>query len=297
MPKHRLTQDWRSFTVIQRVQTIPVLRLAPQTRIASHSRLLCNRAMASGQIQILVVDDDPLLCGFLARFLTKEGFQIVVAHNGRDMRRALADTQFDLVFLDLTFPSGEDGISFAHSVRTQYDLPMIMLSGKDSMTDKVVCLEIGADDYITKPFEPRELLARVRAVLRRFGKRASRSEDAELDASDAVTFCGWRLDLSAQRLLAPDGHDSNLTGREFQVMAALVSRPGRVLSRDQILEIVAHRNWVPDDRSIDVMIANIRRKMTENAECPNVIKTIRGLGYMFKPPSAAVSVMSAENKD
>ena len=232
--------------------------------------------------RILVVDDDRRVCGFLGKFLGSEGYAVTAVHDGRAMRRALANEAVDLVILDLSFPSGEDGVTLARGFRNQHDLPLIVLSGKSSTIDKVVCLELGADDYVTKPFEPRELLARIRTVLRRF----SRGFDAETQGGDAVIrFAGWLFDAARYKLSAPDGRDVRLTSQEFHILEALVRRRGRVLSREQILDIVANRDWTPYDRSIDVLVGKIRRKLDDDARSTQLIKTVRGLGYMFAPPS------------
>ncbi|MBN8945300.1 MAG: response regulator transcription factor [Rhizobiales bacterium] len=242
---------------------------------------------ADAKSRILVVDDDRRLCGFLSKFFTSEGYVTAAAHDGRAMRRALADMPFDLIILDLTFPAGEDGITLARNLRQQYDLPLIMLSGKNTTIDKVVCLEMGADDYVTKPFEPRELLARIRTVLRRFGHRATAADPAAPGASQVMNFAGWRLDPARYRLSSPAGEEVKLTSQEFQLLAALVSRRGRILSREQILDIVANRDWTPYDRSIDVLVGKIRRKLSDDARDTQFIKTIRGVGYMFTAPPDA----------
>ncbi len=231
--------------------------------------------------RILVVDDDRRVCGFLGKFLSSEGYAVTAAHDGRAMRRALADCAVDLVILDLSFPTGEDGMTLARGLRTQHDLPLIVLSGKAATIDKVVCLELGADDYVTKPFEPRELLARIRTVLRRFSRGAA---EAGGEAS-VLQFAGWLLDAARYKLSAPDGRDVRLTSQEFHLLEALVRRRGRVLSREQILDIVANRDWTPYDRSIDVLIGKIRRKLEDDVRSTQFIKTIRGLGYMFVPAS------------
>lgn len=231
--------------------------------------------------RILVVDDDRRVCGFLGKFLGSEGYAVTAAHDGRAMRRALANGAVDLVILDLSFPSGEDGMTLARGMRSQYDLPLIVLSGKAATIDKVVCLELGADDYVTKPFEPRELLARIRTVLRRF----VRSSGTEADETETtMQFAGWLLDAARYKLSAPDGREVRLTSQEFHILEALVRRRGRVLSREQILDIVANRDWTPYDRSIDVLIGKIRRKLDDDARATQLIKTVRGLGYMFAPP-------------
>lgn len=199
------------------------------------------------------------------------------------MRRALADDRFDLVLLDLSFPSGEDGISLARGLRMQHDLPIIVLTSKDSTIDKVVCLELGADDYVTKPFEPRELVARIRTVLRRYGRR-SEPEHGVQGTAGAWCFAGWRLDPATQTMTSMDGAPVRLTGREFALLEALVSRSGRALSRDQILDIISHRQWSPYDRSIDVLIGKLRRKMRDRSGRGGFIRTVRGVGYMFVLP-------------
>jgi two-component system, OmpR family, response regulator len=231
--------------------------------------------------RILVVDDDRRVCGFLGKFLGSEGYAVTAVHDGRAMRRALANGAVDLVILDLSFPSGEDGMTLARGMRSQYDLPLIVLSGKAATIDKVVCLELGADDYVTKPFEPRELLARIRTVLRRF-VRSSGNEANESETT--MHFAGWLLDAARYNLKAPDGREVRLTSQEFHILEALVRRRGRVLSREQILDIVANRDWTPYDRSIDVLIGKIRRKLEDDVRSTQFIKTVRGLGYMFAPP-------------
>jgi two-component system OmpR family response regulator len=233
---------------------------------------------------ILVVDDDRILCRFLARFLSGEGYAIASVHNGQAMRRAFADAAFDLVILDLGFPHGEDGMTLARRLRAQYDTPLIVLSGKSTTIDKVVCLELGADDYVTKPFEPRELLARIRTVLRRVAGRVEPVEAIPATRSASVlAFRGWRLDLDRREVFSPDDQAVVLTSREFELLAALARRPGRVLSRDQILDIVANRHWTPYDRSIDVLVGKIRRKLGDDVPATRLIKTVRGVGYMFSP--------------
>lgn len=233
--------------------------------------------------RILIVDDDRRLCNFLSKFLAREGYTVKVTHDGRGMRAALADFSFDLIILDLTFPQGEDGLTLAKGLRMQTDMPFIMLSGKGATTDKVVGLELGAEDYIAKPFEPRELLARIRTVLRRAANQIS-SREAKADYSEnEIEFDGWRLDLARHELLSPDHQKVELTSQEFRLLEALAKRSGRILSRDQILDIVAKRHWNPYDRSIDVLIGKLRRKLRDDPRQPRLIKTVRGVGYMFVP--------------
>lgn len=244
--------------------------------------------LATGRTsRILVVDDDRRLCGFLTRFLTAEGYAAAAAHDGRAMRRAIAEAAFDLVILDLSFPSGEDGVSLARGLRSQHDVPLIMLSGKSDTVDKVVCLELGADDYVTKPFEPRELLARIRTVLRRVtGTIRPRWAEPSADHDETIRFDGWRLDLARRELRSPADAVIRLTNREFELLAALARRPGRPLSRDQILDLVANRPWYPYDRSVDVLIGKLRRKIGDTPRGGSLIKTVRGVGYVLAPSRA-----------
>ncbi len=232
-----------------------------------------------------MVDDDHRLCRFVLLFLTGEGFIANAAYDGQAMRRALANDAFDLVLLDLTFPSGEDGVSLARGLRAQYDTPLIMLSGKSALIDKVVCLELGADDYITKPFEPRELLARIRTVLRRALGRGEFPAAQQAQPDEAVLrFARWRLDLDRRQLFSPDNEPVPLTSVEFRLLAALARRPGRVLTREQILDMTANRRWTPYDRSVDVMVGKIRRKMRDDIQAAPLIRTVRGVGYMLASP-------------
>ena len=233
--------------------------------------------------RILLVDDDRRLCAFLTRFLDREGYAVTVAHDGHAMRAALADSSFDLILLDLRFPNGEDGLSMAKSLRAQMDTPLIMLSGRGAPIDKAIGLEIGADDYVGKPFEPRELLARIRTVLRRATHQLAPDGGAEENPDHIVEFAGWRLDFDRHELIAPDQSRVELTGQEFRLLEALVRRSGRLLSRDQILDLVAKRDWTPYDRSIDVLIGKLRRKLGDDARHAKLIRTVRGVGYMFAP--------------
>jgi DNA-binding response OmpR family regulator len=229
--------------------------------------------------RILVVDDDVRICRLLMRILMAEGYAIETLGNGEAMWRTLRTRTFDLIILDLRLP-GEDGLTLARQLRSESDVPLIMLTGKCEPVDKVVGLEIGADDYVTKPFDRHELIARIRSILRR-----SRWRTASGDGSDRlrsiVKFSGWTLDHGRQRLTSPAGERIELTAFEFQLLSLLARKPGRLLSRDQILELVASRHWSPTDRSIDVHIGKLRRKLHDDPSDPKLIKTVRGVGYMF----------------
>lgn len=234
--------------------------------------------------RILMVDDDRRMCGFVTKFLAREGYSAEFALDGPAMRHALAGTRFDLIILDLTFPNGEDGLSLARTVRAGSDTPLVVLSAKCETIDKIVCLEIGADDYVTKPFEPRELLARIRAILRRVRGERTTATAKPVAAENRLEFGGWCLDLDRRELARPDTAIVALTSHEFRLLVALAQRPGRVLTRDQILDLVANRQWAPFDRSIDVLVGKLRRKL-EDGSGDRLIKTVRGEGYVFTPPS------------
>ena len=235
----------------------------------------------SGSVKILVVDDDPRLCRVLHRYLCREGFQVSVAANGNEMRDRITDVLPDLIILDLVLPS-EDGLALARDLRAKYDMPIIMLTGKIDPVDRVVGLELGADDYVTKPFDERELLARVRSVLRRT-KRSKKQPPTIANNASLAHFAGWQLDLKAQRLISPNGDTVRLTSLEFQLLAIFVKRPSQVLSRDTIVNQVTKRDYSPYDRSIDVLIGKVRKKIEPDFKNPTLIKTVRGMGYIFTP--------------
>jgi DNA-binding response OmpR family regulator len=232
----------------------------------------------SGSTRILIVDDDPRLCRTLARYLKHEGYSTHTATSGAEMRQRLAVEMPDLVILDLILPD-EDGFSLARELRATYDLPIVILTGKADTIDKVVGLEIGADDYVTKPFDERELLARIRSVLRRIAKGARGRAASPVSMA---RFAGWRLDLYSYELISPSGESVALTPHEFQLLAAFVQHGNRVLTREVILEQVADRNWSPEDRSVDVLVGKLRRKIETNPQEPRLIETIRGIGYKLK---------------
>jgi DNA-binding response OmpR family regulator len=223
---------------------------------------------------ILIVDDDERVRRIITRYLTREGYGIREAASGEEMRARLVAARPDLVILDLMLPD-DDGLTLARELRSRSDVPIIIVTGKTEMVDKIVGLELGADDYVTKPFDERELLARVRTVLRRATGRPARPAVGV----SAARFDGWTLDLVAHELTAPDGSQVYLTSNQFQVLSCLVTRANRVLSRGEILEVVSGRDWTPMDRSIDVLIGKLRRKVETDPHSPALIKTIRGVGY------------------
>ncbi len=233
--------------------------------------------MSNATTTILIVDDDPRICRLLARYLAREGYATDTASNGAELNQRLDEGSPDLVILDLILP-GEDGLSLARAIRERSSIPIIMLTGKAETVDKIVGLEMGADDYMTKPFEERELLARVRTVLRR---ASPDTKDGRADARDILRFSTWTFDTQAAELYAEDGERVHLTSAEFRVLGAMLNRPNRIFTRDELLGLVAERNWTPYDRSVDVLIGKLRRKIEVDPKRPSLIKSIRGLGYKF----------------
>lgn len=234
--------------------------------------------MADEQHHILVVDDDDQLRRMLRRCFEDEGYRVSEAVDQPGVTAALA-TGIDLITLDLNL-GGTDGLSIARHVRQGWDLPIIMITGKGDMIDRIVGLEIGADDYIAKPFHLREVLARVRSVLRRSGPRGQTTAPA---AATRINFDGFVLDLARRELSGPDGAVIRTTSGEFDLLAILAQHPHRVLSRDQIMDLLKGHDWAPNDRSIDNQIARLRKLIEEDIQQPRLLKTVRGAGYSFTP--------------
>ena len=226
--------------------------------------------------RILVVDDDPDLRWMVEKYLSKHEFVVTLAEDGEQMREVLDSQEFDLAILDINLP-GEDGLSLARYLRANYQMGIIMLSAAAEVFDRIVGLEMGADDYVTKPFEPRELLARVKSVLRRVQGMLER--EAELDSR--VKFGEFTLDLEAHQLLDEKDESISLTSMEFDLLKAFAENPHKVLDRDQLLSLSHNRDWDPFDRSIDIRITRLRRKIEVEPSKPQVIKTVRGAGYIF----------------
>ncbi len=226
---------------------------------------------------ILVIDDDARICRLLERYLSEEGFQVSSAVTAADGREKFTANDLDLVILDLMLPD-ESGLSLARELRSTSDIPIVMLTGKTDTVDKIVGLELGADDYITKPFEERELLARIRSVIRR--SKNERSDNITGQKSIAC-FAGWELDLTAHTLTAESGEEVPLTSYEFLLLETLAESPNRIFSRSQLLDKIAGRDSFPYDRSIDVLVGKTRKKLGEDPKTPKLIKTVRGSGYML----------------
>ena len=234
--------------------------------------------MDNERATLLVVDDDAELRELLQEYLEQKGYAVVCVEDAPAMDAALASQAVDLVVLDIMLP-GEDGLSIARRLKEQGNSPIIMLSAQGEDVDRIVGLEVGADDYMAKPFNPRELLARIRAVLRR-GTARDAAEDEHL-----VSFGPFVLDLNAHRLVN-DGRVVSLTGGEFDLLSALARHPNRVLNRDRILDLLTGAERSPFDRSIDVRVARLRGKIEPDPAAPIYIRTIWGKGYMFCPDGA-----------
>jgi two-component system OmpR family response regulator len=231
---------------------------------------------------ILVVDDDPALRELMTAYLTENEFQVTAVATGAEMTAVLQDSVIDLVLLDLRL-GGEDGMQLARGLRDTSELPVIIVTGKQDEADRVMGLEIAADDYVTKPFSNREMLARIRAVLRRYQARGDATPAGRSTKRRAYRFAGWELNLLARRLTSPEGQRVELSNGEFNLLLALCEQPQRVLSRDQLLELSRLHGAEVYDRSIDVQILRLRRKIEVDSAAPKMIRTERGAGYVFEP--------------
>ena len=228
--------------------------------------------------RILIVDDDPELRELLRGYLGGNGYDVDAAEDGAAMRQRIAAAAPDLVILDLMLP-GEDGLALCRELRAapaSSALPILMLTARGEDTDRIVGLEMGADDYLPKPFNPRELLARIRSILRRAGENAAREAPAR-----AFAFAGWTLDLGARHLVGADGVVVPISNGEFKLLRAFAENPFRVLTRDQLMDVLAGREAGPFDRSVDVMVHRLRRRLDDDAREPQLIKTVRSEGYML----------------
>src|SRR5438128_8961075 len=242
--------------------------------------------MAELKTRILVIDDDQRLRELLVRYLGGEGYEVKAVPDAPGMDKQLARERYDLLVLDLMLP-GEDGLAICRRLRGQANAPaIIMLTAKGDDVDRILGLEMGADDYLPKPFNPRELLARITAVLRR---QASAYTACATAGATALTFLGWRIDFRLRELRNPDGARVAMTGAEFDLLRTLCERPGRVLSRDSLLDLTQGRNAGSFERSIDVLVSRIRRKIEPDPVEPTMIKTVRSGGYMFTPRVEIVS--------
>jgi two-component system OmpR family response regulator len=234
-------------------------------------------ATGTAEPRVLVVDDDPIVRQMVTDYLTKHDLRVTAVADGKGMNEALADDVVDLVVLDLKLKT-EDGMNLARRMREESTIPIIMLTGRSDEADRVMGLELGADDYVTKPFSPRELLARIRTVLRR---RHGEVRQGRPEGVRAYRFDGWELNLNTRKLKHPDGGVVELSKGEFNVLVVLLGAPHRVLSRDQILDLSRLHNDEVYNRAVDLQIMRLRRKLEPDAESPKYIRTERGAGYVF----------------
>jgi two-component system OmpR family response regulator len=239
----------------------------------------------AGRAHVLAVDDDPSVRQMIADYLSDNEVRVTALASGREIPDVMAREVVDLLVLDLRLP-GEDGMQIARKLREQSNLPIIMLTGRKDEADRVMGLELGADDYLTKPFSPRELLARIRALLRR--SRARETIVEGLQKIRAYRFAGWELNLRVRRLRTPEAETIALTNGEFNLLVAFLAAPQRVLSREQLLDLSRLHNDEVYDRSIDVQIGRLRKKLNRGEGRPQLISTERGAGYVFTAAVEAV---------
>jgi two-component system OmpR family response regulator len=231
----------------------------------------------TGSPHILVVEDDREISSLIGRYLRSNECRVSFAANGQELDHIVTHSRIDLIVLDIMLP-GEDGLSLCRRLRAASDIPIVMVTAKSEEIDRILGLEMGADDYLAKPFSPRELLARIKAVLRRTAVAGPRHENPSV-----VAFAGWELDLRVRQLKNPGGARVPLTGAEFDLLQTFCKRPGRVLSRDQLLDLTRGRAAAPFDRSIDVLVSRLRQKIERDPRDPELIMTVRSGGYMFTP--------------
>ena len=225
---------------------------------------------------VLLVDDDAQIRQLLHDYLSEFGMTVVAVADGKSMADAMVKQSFDLVVLDLMLP-GEDGLSLCRSLRSKSDIPILMLTARGETMDRIVGLEVGADDYVVKPFEPRELVARIQTILRRV--RGTPEKPGE--ERDGVSFMGWRLNYVLRQLVSPEELVIPLSNAEFRLLKVFVEHPNRVLTRDFLLDQARGRNMDLFDRSIDLLVSRLRQKLGDDSRTPGLIKTVRGEGYLF----------------
>ena len=236
--------------------------------------------------RIAVVEDDPDISRMMVSYMTEHGFEVTPARSGRDLDRVMSGGKIDCVILDVGLP-GEDGLSICRRLRSKSTVPIIMVTARGTETDRIVGLELGADDYLPKPFNPRELVARVRAVMRRAAAVADAPQQSQTPKT--LMFEGWRLDMARRQLFDPVGAPRSLTSGEFNILAIFCQNPRKVLSRDDLLDMLHGRAAAVFDRSIDVQISRLRRKIEADLKDPTFIKTVRYGGYFFTPQVTSVT--------
>ena len=235
---------------------------------------------------IVVCDDEPDIRDTVAEYLTRQGYTVSQAVDGAALRQIQSEQHIDAVVLDITMP-GEDGLSIARSLRADSDVAIVMLTGNAEVVDRIIGLEMGADDYLAKPVDLRELLARLKAVLRRAARPVAAAAGAEAVAESSgqafARFGACRLDLDAHKLFDGTGEEIAITAMEYALLKVFAEHPNRVLNRDQLLELAHDRSWDPFDRSIDIRISRLRKKIEADPSKPQIIRTVRGIGYRFSP--------------
>jgi two-component system OmpR family response regulator len=231
------------------------------------------------------VDDDAEIRGLLGEYLQKQGYRATAVADGKGLRAAMEKSRPDVIILDLMLP-GEDGLALCRDLRARSEIPIIMLTARGDETDRIVGLELGADDYVTKPFSPRELLARIKSVLRR---TRSLPDNLKPEEAGSYRFAGWTLDVATRNLTGADGVVVPLGGTEFRLLRIFLEHPNRVLTRDQLIDLMLSRDAAPFDRAIDVQVSRLRHRLGEDAKEPAIVKTVRGQGYVF---AARVDVAS-----
>jgi len=240
------------------------------------------------QTSILIVDDDEEIRDLISQFLIKYHFKVVGANDGPEMFEQLEQHSIDLIVLDLMLP-GEDGISLCRKLQ-QEKIPVLMMSAAGEETDRIIGLEVGADDFIPKPFNPRELLARIRAVLRRSQSSYTSNEELIRTPIKYLTFNNWKLDINSRQFISPKKVEISLSASEFNLLLTFLEHPQQVLSRDKLLDMTKHRFSDPFDRSIDMQVSRLRHKIEDNPKQPKLIKTVRGGGYLFAAEVKRISV-------
>lgn len=237
-------------------------------------------SMQDDQQTILIVDDEPQVRELLRTGLEAEGFHVLEAADSRQAMEQVSRQNVSLITLDLKL-GGEDGLKFARELRMARNTPIIMITGKGDAIDRIVGLELGADDYIPKPFLMREVVARIRAVLRRYVSSATHASAGADSADERFAFDGWTVDIARREVHDPAGERRDLTTAEFNLLAVFLHKPGRVLSRDDLMDLLKGHEWTPMDRSIDALVARLRKKLEPESERPMLVKTVRGVGYVF----------------
>lgn len=261
----------------------PSSKEGPASRLRASRYRLQDRSLdktSTAKAHIVVCDDEPDIRATVAEYLERNGYDVTPADGGPALREIVGAQQVDVVILDIRMP-GEDGLSLARYLREHSDLAIIMLTGSAGVIDRVVGLEIGADDYIAKPVDLRELLARIKAVLRRTSRQERAIQASESRARQVAQFGTCRFDLDAHKLFDAEGREIAITPMEFRLLKVFAEHRGRILNRDQLLELAHDRGWDPFDRSIDIRISRLRKKIETDPSKPEVIRTIRGVGYLY----------------